>query len=306
MEAGEQKDESLPPGFRFHPSDEELITYYLMNKISDANFTGRAIADVDLNKCEPWDLPGKAKMGEREWYFFSLRDRKYPTGVRTNRATNTGYWKTTGKDKEIFNSVTSELIGMKKTLVFYRGRAPRGEKTNWVMHEYRVHSRSAYRSAKDEWVVCRVFQKSAGVKKYSTNQSRAIGLDIVPNILPTPIMHMDSTPFPLGRNYMSNVELAELSRSIRSSTTSCTNLPIHQPQFNYPIEGGSLAISGLNLNLGGATPASQQPMLRPMPPSQAAINQQDVSSSILTMQNGYGLDVNSTNGFEFDSYWPSY
>jgi hypothetical protein len=90
-------------------------------------------------------------MGEKEWYFFSLRDRKYPTGVRTNRATNTGYWKTTGKDKEIFNSVTSQLVGMKKTLVFYRGRAPRGEKTNWVMHEYRFHSKAAFRASK----VCR-------------------------------------------------------------------------------------------------------------------------------------------------------
>lgn len=55
---GDAKEETLPPGFRFHPTDEELITYYLVNKISDANFTGRAVADVDLNKCEPWDLPG--------------------------------------------------------------------------------------------------------------------------------------------------------------------------------------------------------------------------------------------------------
>nr|XP_016455978.1 PREDICTED: NAC domain-containing protein 100-like [Nicotiana tabacum]XP_016455980.1 PREDICTED: NAC domain-containing protein 100-like [Nicotiana tabacum] len=176
MDQEEVKEETLPPGFRFHPTDEELITYYRVNKISDStNFTARAIGDVDLNKTEPWDLPAKAKMGEKEWYFFSLRDRKYPTGVRTNRATNTGYWKTTGKDKEIFNSSTSELVGMKKTLVFYRGRAPRGEKTNWVMHEYRIHSKSSYRIHKqDEWVVCRIFQKSAGGKKYHCNNSRAV------------------------------------------------------------------------------------------------------------------------------------
>lgn len=52
------KEETLPPGFRFHPTDEELITCYLINKISDSSFTGKAITDVDLNKCEPWELPG--------------------------------------------------------------------------------------------------------------------------------------------------------------------------------------------------------------------------------------------------------
>lgn len=100
-------------------------------------------------------------MGGKEWYFFSLRDRKYPTGLRTNRATEAGYWKTTGKDKEIYRG--SALVGMKKTLVFYRGRAPKGEKTNWVMHEYRLDT--AFKPAKEEWVVCRIFQKTAAVKR---------------------------------------------------------------------------------------------------------------------------------------------
>ncbi|PWA83653.1 No apical meristem (NAM) protein [Artemisia annua] len=103
-------------------------------------------------------------MGEKEWFFFCQRDRKYPTGMRTNRATESGYWKATGKDKEIFRPVRN-LVGMKKTLVFYIGRAPKGEKTNWVMHEFRLEGKFSYynmsQPSEDEWVVCRVFHKNA-------------------------------------------------------------------------------------------------------------------------------------------------
>ncbi|KAJ1397726.1 NAC domain [Sesbania bispinosa] len=159
-----RNEQGLPPGFRFHPTDEELITFYLASKVFNATFTTNVnFAEVDLNRCEPWELPDVAKMGEREWYLFSLRDRKYPTGLRTNRATGAGYWKATGKDKEVYSASNGALLGMKKTLVFYKGRAPRGKKTKWVMHEYRLDghfSLSHPHTCKEEWVICRIFHKS--------------------------------------------------------------------------------------------------------------------------------------------------
>ncbi|XP_023544441.1 NAC domain-containing protein 92-like [Cucurbita pepo subsp. pepo] len=166
--AGEEDHIELPPGFRFHPTDEELVTHYLTPKVLDPNYSAAAIGEADLNKSEPWELPGKAKMGEKEWYFFCIKDRKYPTGMRTNRATESGYWKATGKDKEIFRG--KRIVGMKKTLVFYRGRAPKGEKSNWVMHEYRLEGRSPLspnllKPIKTEWVICRIFYKSSGDKR---------------------------------------------------------------------------------------------------------------------------------------------
>ncbi|KAL2346874.1 hypothetical protein Fmac_000874 [Flemingia macrophylla] len=342
MEGSRGNDETLPPGFRFHPTDEELVTCYLLNKISDSRFTGKAITDVDLNKCEPWELPGKAKMGEKEWYFFSLRDRKYPTGVRTNRATNTGYWKTTGKDKEILNSATSELIGMKKTLVFYKGRAPRGEKSNWVMHEYRIHSKSTYRTNRqDEWVVCRVFKKSGGAKKYpSSNHTRSVNpysLEIGQNHIMAPPMMQLGDPaahFLYGRNHNfmnSTVELAELARVLRGGgSTTSVNLPM-QSHLSYPAPSaaaaaGGFTISGLNLNLGGGgATATTQSILQPSPPpvhtmaQSLGVNSSMIAATSLGAENvvGYGSEMSNINAhgnrfmgmdhcMDLDNYWPSY
>ncbi|XP_015931793.1 NAC domain-containing protein 54 isoform X1 [Arachis duranensis] len=155
---------SLPPGFRFHPTDEELVAYYLKRKINGRKIELEIIAEVDLYKCEPWDLPGKSLLPGKdlEWYFFSPRDRKYPNGSRTNRATKSGYWKATGKDRKVNSQCRA--VGMKKTLVYYRGRAPHGSRTDWVMHEYRLDDReceNASSGLQDAYALCRVFKKSA-------------------------------------------------------------------------------------------------------------------------------------------------
>lgn len=75
--------------------------------------------------------------GENELYVFTPRDRKYRNGTRPKRAAGNGYWKATGADKPITHGAHC-VIGYKKTLVYYEGKPPNGEKTNWIMHEYTV------------------------------------------------------------------------------------------------------------------------------------------------------------------------
>lgn len=152
---------SLPPGFGFHPTDEELVAYYLKRKVHGYKIELEVIPEVDLYKCEPWDLPDKSYMPSKDlqWHFFSPRDRKYPNGSRTNRATEAGYWKATGKDRKVTSQ--QRMIGTKKTLVFYLGRAPSGERTDWVMHEYRLDERECRGAGlQDAFVLCRVFKKN--------------------------------------------------------------------------------------------------------------------------------------------------
>ncbi|KAJ8761120.1 hypothetical protein K2173_000799 [Erythroxylum novogranatense] len=156
----------LPPGFRFHPTDQELIASYLKNKISfPSHPLVSIIADIDLYKFNPWELPAKALFGESEWYFFTPRDRKYPNGVRANRAAGFGYWKATGTDKPILDPFGSQCIGVKKALVFYKGRPSKSVKTDWIMHEYRLlpnacHAQIPETSMQlDNWVLCQVRHK---------------------------------------------------------------------------------------------------------------------------------------------------
>ncbi|MCO5592445.1 hypothetical protein L7F22_046447 [Adiantum nelumboides] len=128
----------LPPGFRFHPTDEELVSFYLHRKVLGKHIESNVIAEIDLYKHDPWELPRLSCLPSKdmEWYFFNPPDKKYPRGSRTNRATHSGYWKATGRDRRVFSE--SKLVGLKKTLVFYKGRAPNGERTDWVMHEYHL------------------------------------------------------------------------------------------------------------------------------------------------------------------------
>ncbi|XP_044454441.1 NAC domain-containing protein 45-like isoform X2 [Triticum aestivum] len=145
----------LPPGFRFHPTDHELVNYYLRGKIQGLQMQ-LVIPEIELCKVDPSELPGKSFLAGRcdhqEWYFYSQRFPRYgKTGTRINRSTPSGYWKSTGKDRSVHGEHAT--IGYKKTLVYLHGRAHHGQRTDWAMHEYRLDD------TQDAYALYRLYKK---------------------------------------------------------------------------------------------------------------------------------------------------
>ncbi|KAM1816560.1 hypothetical protein ACFX12_000954 [Malus domestica] len=159
----------LLPGFRFYPTDELLVSYYLKNKVqgTDSHFR-HLIPEIDVCKYEPGDLPAFfPEDQEKEWYFFSRPDYKYINSTRCNRATEQGFYKITGKEREIRAEESKAVIGKKRILTFYEGRAPKAKKTDWVVHEYylteiQVGSKPTKQM---DCVLCRLKNNSASYKK---------------------------------------------------------------------------------------------------------------------------------------------
>nr|XP_048329435.1 NAC domain-containing protein 83-like isoform X2 [Ziziphus jujuba var. spinosa] len=135
----------LPPGFRFQPTDEEIIFQYLRRKVFCCPLPACIIPEINVCKYDPWDLPGD--LGQ-ERYFFSNKEAKYRNGKRTNRTTNSG------------------------------GKPPHGSRTEWVMHEYslidaaesktctktmEMHAQNSLNQT-ENWVLCRIFMRKRNAK----------------------------------------------------------------------------------------------------------------------------------------------
>ncbi|KAL4364287.1 hypothetical protein GQ457_04G003730 [Hibiscus cannabinus] len=137
---GDHRNVNLPPGFRFYPSDEELVVHFLQRKAAVLPCHPDVIPDLELYPYDPWNstvyfdhsIILRKALGEgNRWYFYSRRT--------PDRSTGNGYWKPMGIDEPVVHSSSSKRVGMKKYFVFYIGESgPAGVKTNWIMQEYRL------------------------------------------------------------------------------------------------------------------------------------------------------------------------
>ncbi|XP_059430193.1 NAC domain-containing protein 2-like [Corylus avellana] len=159
---------NLPSGIRF-ATEQELITSCQKpqprNQIIQANV-------YQYNPNILTEIYKEKDNGKGEWHFFTPRERKYPNGDRPNRSTGDGYWKASGADKSI-KDARNIVVGFKKSLVFYEGKAPRGRKSHWIMHEYRINDapRRKRTSANDmilDEVLCMIYYNTTHKSKTIT------------------------------------------------------------------------------------------------------------------------------------------
>ncbi|XP_056169333.1 NAC domain-containing protein 90-like [Syzygium oleosum] len=135
--------EKYPTGFRFYPTEEELISFYLHNQLHGLkqDKIHRVIPFLDIFNTEPWNLPqlaGELCREDREqWFFFAPMQEREARGGQPSRSMATGYWKATVSPGYVYSS-DNKVIGVKKSMVFYVGKAPTGRKTQWKLNEYRA------------------------------------------------------------------------------------------------------------------------------------------------------------------------
>ncbi|KAL2344482.1 hypothetical protein Fmac_005767 [Flemingia macrophylla] len=266
---GEKLDEFMLPGFRFHPTDEELVGFYLKRKIQQRPLSIELIKQLDIYKYDPWDLPKLASTGEKEWYFYCPRDRKYRNSARPNRVTGAGFWKATGTDRPIYSLEGSKCIGLKKSLVFYKGRAAKGIKTDWMMHEFRLPSLTPSSSSTiSTWTrpyLLTIFKKTNATAQRALSHSWVSPLPetTTSDMLTTNIKHSNQF-FPANMPLTKKTRLAsqfctfnhdDTQQSTTSSSTPCPldvvasyNKPIINPLVYKPFD--RLPISNGDLSTG--------------------------------------------------------
>ncbi|CAH8337255.1 unnamed protein product [Eruca vesicaria subsp. sativa] len=161
-------------GFRFSPTGEEVINYYLKNKILEKTWlVNEAINEINFYAYDPKILPSLSKLESKDlvWYFFTPREYHVSEKKKgTKRTTPSGFWKATGVDRKIKDKRGhGEVIGIKKTLVYYEGKSTNGIWTPWVMHEY--HTTSLPPTQRN-YVICQVMYKGAdGDSLYGNNSN---------------------------------------------------------------------------------------------------------------------------------------
>ncbi|KAL8134546.1 hypothetical protein AgCh_009532 [Apium graveolens] len=161
----------LPIGYRFRPTDEELILHYLKPKLLSFPFPTSIIPQhLHLFVYHPSLFLGDCK---EKKYFFYKRSWNHYKKCRLSTSDGSGYWKALSKDKYIC-STTGSIIGTKKSWVFHQGIYPHSSRTQWVMKEFSLvpsGSATLLNQKMEDWVIFCTYQRRRKGKKHQVNKT---------------------------------------------------------------------------------------------------------------------------------------
>ncbi|XP_068653927.1 NAC transcription factor 32-like [Aristolochia californica] len=194
MERGTKRkaeaESSLPPmsfpvpvGFRFNPTDVELVTHFLSMMLRSENVSDSPIHRASVYAFHPQKLTETyAPAREKVWYFFTPREAKHPNGRRPNRKADNGYWKASGSFEKITHQ--GRVVGNKRTLVFHQlqgdSKPKNAKKTDWIMHEYVSDEQHFHdgpsKTHFNSWALCRIRSHCGKGKHSATDLDTAHGI----------------------------------------------------------------------------------------------------------------------------------
>lgn len=213
----------LPIGYRFHPTDEELLVYYLKRKVFALPLPASVIPEFDVFQTDPWGIPGDLR--EKRYFF---RTRKSVDNKKRKTAAGSGYWKPVGKEKQILASESNRVLGTRRTLVFCGMQRSNGTKTRWVMHEYRLvdsatvsYSNQVSVREMGDWVVYSVFQSlkthgKQGFTSQSSNSKKTRRL-----VMTSPAKPSSSCSSEITEVSSNGLDQEETSSHVSFSSSSC-------------------------------------------------------------------------------------
>ncbi|KAH6824305.1 hypothetical protein C2S53_018930 [Perilla frutescens var. hirtella] len=154
---GDQLYNNIPIGFCFDPTDEELITGILFQKVMGFPLPWNGIAEKELygDNAAPWDVFSDIDDGENCSLYCNTKKEgdttkksvyvltKVPNSKKRNsRTSGCGRWSSHTGPKTIMHSTTGDIIGLMRMLSFKSLKktteAVNGDDDlgHWIMHEY--------------------------------------------------------------------------------------------------------------------------------------------------------------------------
>ncbi|KAA8528620.1 hypothetical protein F0562_035975 [Nyssa sinensis] len=210
------------------------LPWLTVSAVTDSNCVAYKDTDVNPYLYMPSNLP------DDFWYFIHSEEKK---------DSELGSWKTKGEACEIF--VDSDIIGWRTTLEFYEGRAPHGQKTDWVMQEYRITCKRLCenKQQKESGSLCRVFLSGVQSSNHETHHKQVGAGSAGGNHLhsmPSVVPNADNTS---GQGSLSEFQVKNRDEKTGPLTVaeSLQNLPVEDLHENdYILKGDYMALDDLS------------------------------------------------------------